>query len=390
MELYTQTFATLGAAEQQAVREDAEERYISYAFLRQSGTQHGNLKVDLQNDFTTSDNRYPKNRQQTLHLLDKYSMTVMPKTTQSEGTSFAQKGGRGNGNKAGRGNGAGKAANGKPFDKEYWKDKECFKCHKKGHPSSHCPEDDDEDDKSRSSQTKSVKKLTKDMKSMKKAFTQLVQQMKEDDSDISDSDASEEESHFQFADGGFQFTHVENEFKPQIAKLFKQRHGTEIKLDLREIILLDSQSTMDLICNPVLMKKTFKSSTNMRMKSNGGTMMLTHKARMADYHTHVWYNEKATTNILALSNVIKQYHVTYNSDDQLFVVHREPENKPNMEFWMHESGLHYYNLRNDEFTFVNTVSRNMEGFTQRQIKGAEVARTLYATLSYHPGRISSG
>jgi hypothetical protein len=76
MELHTQTFATLGAAEQQAVREDAEERYISYAFLRQSGTQHGNLKVDLQNDFTTGDNRYPKNRQQTLHLLDKYSKTV--------------------------------------------------------------------------------------------------------------------------------------------------------------------------------------------------------------------------------------------------------------------------------------------------------------------------
>ena len=52
-ELHHQDFATLGAAEQQAVREDAEERYISYAFLRQeSGNQHANLKVDLQNDFT--------------------------------------------------------------------------------------------------------------------------------------------------------------------------------------------------------------------------------------------------------------------------------------------------------------------------------------------------
>jgi hypothetical protein len=67
----------------------------------------------------------------------------------------------------------------------------------------------------------------------------------------------------------------------------------------------------------------------------------------------------------------------------MFVVHREPENKPNMEFWMHESGLHYYDLRNNELTFVNTVSGNKEGFTQRQIKGAEVVQTLYATLS-HP------
>jgi hypothetical protein len=128
MELHNQAFATLGAAEQQAIREDAEERYsISFAFLRQSGLQHGNLNVDLQNDFTTGDNRYPKNRQQTLHLLDKYSKSVMvPKTTpSSEGTSFVQKEGR----SSQRGNGAEKGK-GQPFDKEYWKDKECFKCNK--------------------------------------------------------------------------------------------------------------------------------------------------------------------------------------------------------------------------------------------------------------------
>jgi hypothetical protein len=33
MELQTQTFADLGAAEQQAIREDAKERYILYTFL---------------------------------------------------------------------------------------------------------------------------------------------------------------------------------------------------------------------------------------------------------------------------------------------------------------------------------------------------------------------
>ena len=61
------------------VRDDAEERYISYEFLRQSCNQHGNLKQDLQNDFTTSDNRYPKNRQQTLHLLISTARLLSPK-----------------------------------------------------------------------------------------------------------------------------------------------------------------------------------------------------------------------------------------------------------------------------------------------------------------------
>jgi hypothetical protein len=95
-ENHTLTFAALSSEQKQAVREDAEECYISYTFLRQSGAQHGNLKVDLRNDFTTGSNQYPKTHQQTLHLLDKYSKTVVvPKMTSSEGLSFAQKGGRG-------------------------------------------------------------------------------------------------------------------------------------------------------------------------------------------------------------------------------------------------------------------------------------------------------
>jgi hypothetical protein len=103
------------------VRDDAEEQYVSYAFLLQSGTQQGNLTVDLQNNFTTGDNRYPKNRQQTLHLLDKYSKNGVAKVTHYEGTLFAQKGGRGGGNRSSIGNGKGHDSS--TFDKNYWKDK---------------------------------------------------------------------------------------------------------------------------------------------------------------------------------------------------------------------------------------------------------------------------
>jgi hypothetical protein len=54
-----------------------------------------------------------------------------------------------------------------------------------------------------------------------------------------------------------------------------------------------------------------------------------------------------------------------------------------MEFKMHKSGLHYFNPKDADFTFnINTVSDNQKGFTKRQIKGAEQARTMYATLGY--------
>jgi hypothetical protein len=166
-ESYTHTFADLGAGEQQLVRDDAEERYVSYAFLRQSGTQHGNLKVDFQNDVTTGDNRYPKNRQQTLHLLDKYSKTVVAIVTQFEGTSFAQKSGRG-GNRGS--NGYEKGHDSSTYDKKYWKDKESYKCHIKGHPATNFPKKpSDDDDRYLTSTASIIKKLKKDLKYIKKA-----------------------------------------------------------------------------------------------------------------------------------------------------------------------------------------------------------------------------
>jgi hypothetical protein len=53
-----------------------------------------------------------------------------------------------------------------------------------------------------------------------------------------------------------------------------------------------------------------------------------------------------------------------------------------MEFRMHSSGLHYFVPNDKAFVFVKTVAGNKEGFTQRQIKGAESAKTLYTKLGY--------
>jgi hypothetical protein len=139
---HTSAFTDLGVVEQRLAREDAEERYVSYAFLRQSGNQHGNLKVDFQNDFTTGDNRYPKNLQQNVHLLDKYSTNHVAKMTQPEGTSFSQRSGRG----GGRGGISGNEKSQNNFDNEYWKDKTCYKCENKGHPANKFPKNSNNDD----------------------------------------------------------------------------------------------------------------------------------------------------------------------------------------------------------------------------------------------------
>ena len=98
---------------------------------------------------------------------------------------------------------------------------------------------------------KSVTKFTKDFKKMKKAFTPL-QHLQESESNLSDDEYEDRASHFQIAGSRFQVTQLNQEFKPRIAKIFNQAQNTNNKLDLREIILLDIQSTMYLFCNPEL------------------------------------------------------------------------------------------------------------------------------------------
>ena len=109
---------------------------------------------------------------------------------------------------------------------------------------------------------KSITKLTKDFKKMEKYFTHL-QQLQESDSDLSGDDDEEEALHLQIAGRVFQFTSLNKEFKPHTEKLFNQAQDVNNNLDLRKIILLDSQSKMDLLCNPSLIAETFKSRSSM-------------------------------------------------------------------------------------------------------------------------------
>ena len=210
--------------------------------------------------------------------------------------------------------------------------------------------------------------------------TQLTQ-LKEaaDGSNMSDTVEYEEDSHLQL-----HFAQVEQNFELRIATILNQSASHESKLDLTQVILLDNQSTMDLFCNKSLVSTTFESKTPMWLKSNGGTMKVNHKATINGYDRPVWFSKDAITNIIALKNIIRQYRVTYNSDELTFAVHREAANKKNMEFRMHANGFHWYDPREDitEFAFMETVAGNKKGFTKRQIKGAETAKGLYKTLSY--------
>ena len=51
------------------------------------------------------------------------------------------------------------------------------------------------------------------------------------------------------------------------------------------------------------------------------------------------------------------------------MVHREDQEKPNMEFNMNESGIHCYKTNDKSVVIINKFSVNKQGFTKIKTSG---------------------
>ena len=159
--------------------------------------------------------------------------------------------------------------------------------------------------------------------------TQIRELENGSDSDYDITSSDETGSNFLLLKNCYNQT-MGSELKEQL--ILHTKYDSDEQLDLKNVILLDNQSTLDLICNKKLATKIEKSNRTMNVQENGGTLDITHRAKLKGYTYKPWFSKKAIKNILSFKNMIKQYRVTYDSNDKMFVVHRKESGLPNMEF----------------------------------------------------------
>ena len=108
-----------------------EERFLAFALIAKSdNNRYGELKTELENDYTMGSNRYPTTMTKALHLLTNYKPSRPVTQQSSNNVSFAQKGKKGNNNNKNNGD----------KDDSWHKDAICHHCKKKGHIKPNCPD----------------------------------------------------------------------------------------------------------------------------------------------------------------------------------------------------------------------------------------------------------
>jgi hypothetical protein len=277
-ELYGTDFDLLSdTVKEDKVKDDVKQAFLAYLFfINSNDKKHSQLKKTVANDHAKGDREaFPSSCHAALTLMNDFKPLVVEATAlvASQGTPFSQKQ-----------KGAGTAAVGSEcsYNKEYFADKECHNCGKKGHPARCCPQKkckmmkgtDDQKLVSSSKSNKTIKSLTKQVKTLKKSVS-VLQAHNKDSKDNSSIASEEGDAHFQYACATIASTN------PNVAMALKSSKAWD--LDLRSVWLLDSQSTFDLCCNPDFAAKMQKAKQALNMSSNGGGLHIAKECMVLGY-----------------------------------------------------------------------------------------------------------
>ena len=320
----------------------AREEYIATCFFHGADRQqYGQLIRDYENSFIEGHDRFPKTLTDAYNLLVKYKQPKNRSSSNiSDGVNFVN-----SGEESEEADGTTLAQT--KFDKSKVK---CNKCGRMGHYANECNETKHIDG--------TLLLMTADFGSSSFMFHQTGEEIND--------------SH-------------ENNDNLMNSYVYAQPDNPNCLPD--NWILLDNGSTIDVFKTGKLLKDVKESHTRMRIHCNAGTSTTNLIGQLPGYG-EVWFHPEGIANILSLYNLTKKFRVTFDSaNEDGFVVHKADGH--HQYFKPSNDGLYYLNTdvrQKDSTLLLNTVKKNENRFTKRDILRAQAARKLQNTIGRPPLR----
>ena len=155
----------------------------------------------------------------------------------------------------------------------------------------------------------------------------------------------------------------------------------------RDILLIDSCSTVCLICNRELLHGIHKVNKGLSVRCNAGVRTTQMKGYLGDFPEPVWFDPGGVANVLSLHIIIKYYRVSYDSaiSDKFLI---EVSSDTTLHFTPTAKGLYAYSgcrgSPSTAWAFVTTVTDKRDLYTKRAYQDTVTARQAQNIMMF-PG-----